>query len=259
MLTAPYRYSGLVARQENTLRPVTETLGSAQDQAAGGAGHLLRQRLELAVLYLVTPAAPRAGDLNEFLPRVLEAGVDIVQLREKGLEAGPLLARCEVARRRTSEFGALFIVNDRVDVALAAGADGVHLGQDDLAVSEARSQMGPVPLIGRSTHSPAQFLGAWEEGADYVAVGPVYATPTKPGRRAVGLELVAFSSDRPAGPVFAIGGIDISNVGRVIEAGARRVAVVRALTDSSDPADAGLRLRRMLGSRDPRHLPPGVD
>lgn len=238
---------------------MTETLRPAQEQAEGRAGDWLRQRLELAVLYLVTPAAPHAGDLNEFLPRVLEAGVDIVQLREKNMEAGPLLASCEVVRRRTSEFGALFIVNDRVDVALAAGADGVHLGQDDLPAGKARIQMGPVPLIGRSTHSPAQFLEAWEDGADYVAVGPVYATPTKPGRRAVGLELVAFASDRPAGPVFAIGGIDISNVGRVLEAGACRVAVVRALTDSSDPADAGLRLRGMLRSSDARHLPPGVD
>lgn len=239
---------------------MTDHLGQKVPKEDGvDAAGLLRRRLSRASLYLVTPAVPAAGELDEFLARVLEAGVDMVQLREKNMEAGPLLAHCEVVRRRTAEFGALFIVNDRVDLALAAGADGVHLGQDDLPAGEARRQMGPVPLIGLSTHSPAQFLEAWEAGADYAAVGPVFATPTKPGRPAVGLDLVAFSADRAPGPVFAIGGIDAENLSRVMEAGARRIAVVRALTESADPGAATRRLGRMLRRADARLLPPAVD
>lgn len=206
----------------------------------------LRRRLSGAALYLVTPAVPAAGDLDELLPLVLEAGVGMVQLREKDMEAGPLLRYCEVVRRRTAEFGALFVVNDRVDVALAAGADGVHLGQDDLPVAEARRQMGPVPIIGLSTHSEAQFLGALQSGADYAAVGPVFATPTKPGRPAVGLDLVGFAADRADRPVFAIGGIDVSNLEQVVEAGATRVSVVRAVTNSDDPARTVRQIRDIL-------------
>ena len=211
--------------------------------AAGKTAVLLRDRLSRAHLYLVTPAVPPAGALDEFLPRVLEAGVDIVQLREKDMEAGSLLRHCEVVRRRTAEFGALFIVNDRVDVALAAGADGVHVGQDDLPVDEARRQLGPVPLIGISTHSEGQFLAGLRADTDYVAIGPVFATPTKPGRPAVGLGLVGFASDRATKPVFAIGGIDSANLYQVLEAGARRICVVRALTLSPDPGEAAGALR----------------
>ncbi|CAN5877581.1 thiamine phosphate synthase [soil metagenome] len=206
----------------------------------------VRLRLFRAYLYLVTPAAPKAGDLNELLPRVLEAGVDMVQLREKDMEAGPLLRYCEIVRRRTREFGALFVVNDRVDVALAAGADGVHLGQDDLPPDEARRQMGPVPIIGLSTHSESQFLAAMRSGADYAAVGPVFATPTKPDRPGVGLALVGFAADRGDRPVFVIGGIDRSNLERVVEAGAERVSVVRAITESDNPAEAARSMRSTL-------------
>jgi thiamine-phosphate pyrophosphorylase len=213
---------------------------------AHGDAPALRRRLSSALVYLVTPANPRAGDLDELLPRVLQAGVDVVQLREKQMEAGPLLGYCEIVRRRTSEFGALFVVNDRVDVALAAGADGVHLGQDDLPPGEARRQLGPVPLIGLSTHSEAQFLAALAAGADYAAVGPVFSTPTKPGRPAVGLDLVGFSADRADRPVFAIGGVNSANLPAVMEAGARRVAVVRAITESDDPAEAAFRLSSVL-------------
>lgn len=211
-----------------------------------GDASAVRSRLAVAYLYLVTPAAPRAGDLDELLPRVLEAGVDVVQLREKHTEAGPLLRHCEVVRRRTSEFGALFIVNDRVDVAVASGADGVHLGQDDLPPAEARRQLGPAPLIGLSTHSEAQLLAALADGADYAAVGPVFATPTKPGRPAVGLDLVGFAADRADRPVFVIGGVGPANLPQVLEAGARRVAVVRAITESADPAAAASLLSAAL-------------
>ncbi len=211
-----------------------------------GDASAVRDRLAAAYLYLVTPAAPRAGELDELLPRVLEAGVDVVQLREKDMEAGPLLRYCEIVRRRTSEFGALFVVNDRVDVAVASGADGVHLGQDDLPPAEARRQLGPAPLIGLSTHSEAQFLAALAAGADYAAVGPVFATPTKPGRPAVGLDLVGFAADRADRPVFVIGGVDPVNLSRVLEAGACRVAVVRAITESADPAAAASLLSAAL-------------
>jgi thiamine-phosphate pyrophosphorylase len=222
--------------------PPTPEVTSADEASAA-----LRLRLSGAHLYLVTPAAPKAGHLDELLPRVLDAGVDMVQLREKQMEAGPLLRYCEIVRRRTSEFGALFVVNDRVDVALAAGADGVHLGQDDLPAAEARRQMGPVPIIGLSTHSEAQFLKALRPGVDYAAVGPVFATPTKPGRPAVGLDLVGFAADRADRPFFAIGGIDTSNLEQVIEAGAGRISAVRAITEGPDPERAARGMRDALG------------
>jgi len=208
--------------------------------------HPITNRLESCLLYLITPSVPPAGALDEFLPRVLEAGVDMIQLREKEMEAGLLMPYCEIARSRSDEFGALFIVNDRVDVAIAAGADGVHLGQDDLPYIYARDQMGPDRLIGRSTHSPAQLNASVGSGADYCAVGPIYATPTKPGRPAVGEELVAYAAAQSNLPVFAIGGINASNIGSVIAAGARRACVVRALTESSDPAGVATRLKREL-------------
>lgn len=211
----------------------------------------LRDRLEAARLYLVTPGEPAAGSLDDLLPRVLEAGVDVVQLREKDLEARPLLAYAAVIRRRTEEFGALFLVNDRVDVALAAGADGVHLGQRDLPADEARRQLGPSPLIGMSTHAPAEVLGAPPE-ADYLAVGPVHATPTKPGRPAVGHELVRFAAERAARPLFAIGGIDARTLPGVLAAGATRVAVVRAITEAADPGAAARELSRLLRMAQPQ-------
>ncbi|MEX0790238.1 MAG: thiamine phosphate synthase [Actinomycetota bacterium] len=235
--------------------PDVEPSTAAETKASAA----LRLRLSDAHLYLVTPAAPKAGDLNELLPRVLEAGVDMVQLREKEMEAGPLLRYCEVVRRRTSEFGALFLVNDRVDVALAAGSDGVHLGQDDLPTASARRQMGPVPIIGLSTHSEAQFLAAMRSGVDYAAVGPVFATPTTPGRPGVGLGLIGFAADRAERPVFVIGGIDRSNIVRVVEAGADRISVVRAVTESDNPAEAARHMRAALRLRASGGKQPLVD
>jgi thiamine-phosphate pyrophosphorylase len=215
----------------------------------------MNERLLAARLYLVTPGDPPAGPLDEFLPRVLEAGVDIVQLRDKHLEARPLLGLAAVVRRRTREFGALFFVNDRVDLAIAAEADGVHVGQQDLSPAEARRQMGPEALVGLSTHAPGEILAAASSEADYLAVGPVYATPTKPGRPAVGRELVRFAAEHPAQPFFAIGGIDRGNLVEVLAAGASRVAVVRALTHAEDPGAAARWLSQTLRSSLPASHP----
>ena len=193
-----------------------------------------------ARLYLCTDARRSQGDLEQFLDAVLGAGVDIVQLREKGLEAREELGLLEVFADACRRHGRLLAVNDRADVALAAGADVLHLGQDDLPVPVARRILGPHPLIGRSTHSPAQAdAAAGEPGTDYFCAGPVWVTPTKPGRPAAGLDLLAHvASQRPARPWFAIGGISLGRLGDVLAAGATRVVVVRAITEADDPAAA---------------------
>jgi thiamine-phosphate pyrophosphorylase len=200
----------------------------------------LRERLAGARLYLCTDGRRSRGDLPEFLDAVLGAGVDIVQLREKGLEAREELALLEVFAAACRRHGRLLAVNDRADVALAAGADVLHLGQDDLPVPVARRILGPGPLIGRSSHSPAQAgAAAAEPGVDYFCAGPVWATPTKPGRPGTGLDLVArVARQAPARPWFAIGGISLDLLDDVLAAGAARVVVVRAITEAGDPAAA---------------------
>jgi len=198
-----------------------------------------RRRAALAVarLYVVTGAREALGDLPQFLEAILSAGVAAVQLREKEAEAGDLLRWGAVFRAAAGRHGALFVVNDRPDVALALGADGVHLGQDDLPVPFVRELVGPDVLIGLSTHDAAQLAAAPPE-ADYVCVGPVHQTPTKPGRPATGVELVRAAAEREGRPWFAIGGIDRETLPAVVSAGARRVAVVRAVTDAPDPGAA---------------------
>jgi thiamine-phosphate pyrophosphorylase len=193
--------------------------------------------------------------MDDFLPRVLEAGVDIVQLRDKDMEARHLLQVAELVRSRTAEFGALFVVNDRVDLAIAAGADAVHLGQGDLPAAEARRQAGPGMLIGLSTHTPDEVAAAAEGGVDYIGVGPVHATPTKPGRPAVGTGLVSYAAGRaPDLPFFAIGGIDAATLPAVLAAGATRVCVLRALTEAADPGRAARELRGLIDE----HLAAGA-
>ncbi|HEX2259449.1 MAG TPA: thiamine phosphate synthase [Actinomycetota bacterium] len=206
----------------------------------------LRRRLSDSNLYLVTPARPSAGDLNHFLPAVLEAGVDMVQIREKHLEAGQLMPFLAIAKRHTDDFGALLIVNDRVDVAIAASADGVHLGQDDLAPAHARDQMGAGALIGLSTHARSEVQSASSEPVDYIAVGPIHETPTKPGRAGTGLGLIEVAKESSSVPFFAIGGIDLETVGDVVKAGATRIVVVRALTEADDPPSVARRLKAAL-------------
>ena len=198
----------------------------------------LRSRLASARLYLCTSARRAEGDLAEFLDAVLAAGVDIVQLREKGLEAREELGLLEVFADACRRHGRLLAVNDRADVALAAGADVLHLGQDDLPLPAARAILGEGPLIGRSSHDPGQAdAAAGEAGIDYFCAGPVWATPTKPGRPATGLKLIEHvARQRPARPWFAIGGISLENLPGVLAAGATRVVVVRAITEAGDPA-----------------------
>ncbi len=214
-----------------------------------------RDRLAGARLYLCTDARDRTGALEPFLDAVLGAGVDVVQLRQKGLEARQEIAYAEVFAAVARRHGALFAVNDRADVASVVHPDVLHLGQDDLPVAAARAILGDEVVIGRSTHAPDEVAAAVvADGVDYFCVGPVWATPTKPGRAAVGLDLVRYTAEavRAAGgtqatlPWFAIGGIDLGNVERVVEAGAGRIVVVRAITEASDPAAAAAALLTAL-------------
>jgi thiamine-phosphate pyrophosphorylase len=203
-----------------------------------------RARLRAARLYLVCPVA-----FGPHLDAALRGGVDVVQLRDKSASDDELLAAAASFGALCRAQGALFIVNDRPELAAAAGADGVHVGQDDAPVARARELAGEESLVGLSTHTPAQVDAA--EEADYIGVGPVHATPTKPGRPAVGLDLVAHAAARAAVPFFAIGGITSENLAAVVAAGAARVAVVRAITDAGDPEAAARELRAGLEQRVP--------
>jgi thiamine-phosphate pyrophosphorylase len=208
----------------------------------------VRTRLADARLYLCTDARRAQGDLAPFLDAVLGAGVDIVQLREKGLEAAEELALLEVFAGACARHGRLLAVNDRADIALAAGADVLHLGQDDLPVPVARRIIGAGPLIGRSSHSPAQAaVAAAEPDVDYFCAGPLWTTPTKPGRPATGLGLLTdVTQARGERPWFAIGGISLPRLDEVLAAGATRVVVVRAITEAGDPAAAVRAFTRRL-------------
>ncbi|MGW1993580.1 thiamine phosphate synthase [Embleya sp. NPDC001921] len=210
-----------------------------------------QERLAAARLYLCTDARERQGDLPEFLDAVLGAGVDIVQLRQKGLEARPELEYLQVFADACRRHGTLLAVNDRADVAHAIGPDVLHLGQDDLPVPAARAIVGGDVLIGRSTHAEAEVDAAISEpGVDYFCTGPVWPTPTKPGRPAPGLDLVRYTAAlRPTRPWFAIGGIDPDNLDEVLAAGADRVVVVRAITEAADPAKATAEFVRRLAER----------
>ncbi|GHH74279.1 thiamine-phosphate synthase [Streptomyces sulfonofaciens] len=207
-----------------------------------------RARLADARLYLCTDARKRQGDLPAFLDAALAGGVDIVQLRDKGMEAAEELEHLEVVADACRRHGTLLAVNDRADVAHAIGSDVLHLGQGDLPVTAARAILGDRVLIGRSTHAEQEAAAAAvQEGVDYFCTGPCWPTPTKPGRYAPGLGLVrhtaALGTDRPW---FAIGGIDLANLDQVLDAGARRVVVVRAITDADDPAAAAAEFAERL-------------
>jgi thiamine-phosphate pyrophosphorylase len=202
-----------------------------------------RAALRRASLYLILEVA--AADM---VPPALEGGVDVVQLRDKYAPDGEIVAAGRRLAALCRDHGALFLVNDRPDLALESGADGVHVGQDDAAVETVRSLAGDRLLVGVSTHSPEQVAAAEASDADYFAVGPVNETPTKPGRPAVGLGLVRHAAERASKPWFAIGGIDARNAADVVSAGATRLAVVRAIRDASDPRAAAAELRAAVAA-----------
>ncbi|MDQ3945911.1 MAG: thiamine phosphate synthase [Actinomycetota bacterium] len=214
-------------------------------------GAVVRKELAAARLYLCTPDR---SDLGEFIEAVCRAGVDIVQLREKGLPDRDLLRRAEVAREAAQAAGALFILNDRPDLALACAADGVHVGQDDVPPAVARRILGPDAVIGLSTHAPAELGTARREPVDYVSVGPVVPTPTKPGRPGTGRDYVRTAAlllgDRL--PFFVTGGASPESLPDLLAAGASRFVVVRALTEAADPVSVVRRLREMIDATPPR-------
>ncbi|MDQ3728353.1 MAG: thiamine phosphate synthase [Actinomycetota bacterium] len=210
-------------------------------------------RLAQARLYFVCEGRPRGEDPTRLLEAALAGGVDLIQLREKSERVDEeLVALSEPFRRAAEAHGALFFLNDRPDLVEACGADGVHVGQDDAPVAGARAQAGAGALVGLSTHSPEQFdaalIAEGDARPDQLSAGPVWETPTKEGRRAAGLRLIMHAA-ATAGEAswFAIGGIDVSNVGEVVEAGAHRIVVVRAIRDAADPGAAASELRARLG------------
>jgi thiamine-phosphate pyrophosphorylase len=194
-------------------------------------------------LYLCTPDRP---DLADFVAACIAGGVDIVQLREKGLEAGPLLERAHLVRGVCHEAGVPFILNDRPDLALEAGADGVHVGQDDAPVSLARRILGPDVIVGLSTHGADDLAGASGADVSYLSAGPVEATPTKPGRPGTGLDYLRLATAEAKVPVFVTGGVTPERVPVLAEAGARHFVVVRYLTGAENPSAAAQSLRRAI-------------
>lgn len=229
---------------------------------ASGSTSERRARLTAARLYLVCGAqggSAEPGSLPDLLRGAVAGGVDIVQLREKTLPDEELVAIANAARALCERIGALLIVNDRPLVALEAGADGVHIGQEDMPVEQVRELVGEDMLIGLSTHAPAEIDAAAPALVDYIGVGPVHETPTKPGRPAVGLDLVRYAAVHAQVPFFAIGGLDVGNVRDVLQAGAERICVVRAITQAGDPEQAARELREQIDAYapDPRGIQAG--
>jgi thiamine-phosphate pyrophosphorylase len=221
-------YEVLFTARIKNLRYRVYTLEQVFNQSMSTAQQVLAQ----CRLYLVTSPRP---DLVEVVEQSLLGGVRLVQLREKNSSAHEIMRLGRAIRELCTDHGALFILNDRPDLALALECDGVHVGQEDAEVALARRILGPDAVIGRSTHHPTEAAAALAEGADYIGIGPVYATPTKAGREPVGLEYVRYCAEQIALPGFAIGGLDLENVDRVLQAGGTRVAVVRAIMDAPDP------------------------
>ncbi len=194
-------------------------------------------------LYLCTPDRP---DLASFVAACIRGGVDLVQLRDKGLDARPLLARARVVRDVCCDFGVPFVLNDRPDLALEVEADGVHVGQDDAPPALARRILGPDAIVGLSTHAPADLDASHEEPVDYVSAGPVYPTPTKPGRPGTGLDYLAYAARVAGRPFFVTGGVTPASLPAMLATGARRFVVVRHLTESGDPEADARALRRVI-------------
>ncbi len=205
-------------------------------------GELRRQRLRWTRLYFVCDARPHAEDPEPLLNAAMAAGSWMVELRDREQPRSVIERSGRTFRRLANTYVALFIVNDDPYLARELSADGVHLGQDDMDPVEARRIMGPDAIIGLSTHSREQIEAAAEQPIDYISVGPIWETPTKEGRPATGLELIRTAAEIAKLPWFAIGGIDTANVGEVVEAGAERICVVRAIRDADDPRSAATRL-----------------
>jgi thiamine-phosphate pyrophosphorylase len=221
---------------------------AAPPAPAASPGEARRGALRRARLYLCTADRP---DLAEFVTAVCGAGVDIVQLRDKELPDRELLARAAIAREATHAAGALFVLNDRPDLAMACGADGVHVGQDDVPATVARRIVGPEALVGLSTHAPEELAASAGEPVDYVSAGPVEPTPTKPGRPGTGLDYIRLAAERSPHPFFVTGGVSPATLPAIAAAGATRFVVVRALTEAADPAAVAKELRRILDANRP--------
>ncbi len=220
-----------------------------------GDGPLRRERLRTARLYFVCDARPQT-DLEGLLRAALTGGADIVQLREKELGRAEIERAAGTFRRVADTFSALFILNDDPELAQFCDADGVHVGQDDVSAERAREILGPDAIVGLSTHSTEQLAASAGRPVDYVSVGPIWETPTKEGRPAVGLELIEHAAANAPHPFFAIGGIDTGNVEQVVKAGAERLCVVRAIRDAADPAAAATELRQSFSEAE-RGVAPG--
>jgi thiamine-phosphate pyrophosphorylase len=221
-------------------------MSAVQDLGADRRARLAAARLYLVCGSISDSSSPSERALPDLLREAIGGGVDIVQLREKHLPDEELVAVANAARALCERLGALLIVNDRPHVAREVGADGVHVGQDDMPVEEVRELVGPDMLIGLSTHTPAEIGAVDAELVDYIGVGPIHETPTKPGRPAVGLELIRHAAERAPVPFFAIGGIDAENAPDAIDAGARRLCVLRAIAAAADPEHAARELRELL-------------
>ena len=219
--------------------------------SATAPGEQLRAQLAAARLYLVCPAVSDGSrELIDLIHEAVAGGVDIVQIREKELGDDELVSVAHAASVLCDRLGALLIVNDRPLAALEAGAHGVHVGQDDMPVEDVRALVGPDMLIGLSTHAPAEIDAAGgPEQVDYIGVGPVHETPTKPGRPAVGLDLVSYAAAHARVPFFAIGGLDAGNLPVALDAGARRAVVLRAIAGADDVQQAARGLRGLLDAR----------
>lgn len=208
------------------------------------------EQLTSARLYFVCDAALPPAELERLLDAALQGGADLIQLRDKSAGEVRLLEAASIFRAVADRHGALFLLNDRPDLVTPCRADGIHVGQDDVPVAEARKLAGPGAIVGLSSHGPAQLDAAHaatgESRPDYLSVGPVWETPTKRGRPAAGLEYVRYASGHATIPWFAIGGIDAANLIEVIAAGAERAVVVRAIRDAADPAAAAAALRSLL-------------
>lgn len=225
--------------------------------SADGIGALRRERLRTARLYFVCDARPNGEDPEPLLKAALDGGVDLVQLREKSGDLRVTERSAQTFRRVCDTYGVPFVINDDPELAVSCRADGVHIGQDDMPVEEARRIVGNDLLIGLSTHSPDQISAAAEQAPDHISVGPIWETPTKAGRAAVGLELIHHAATHTTLPFFAIGGIDQENVTEVLAAGARRVCVVRAIRDAADPTAVAQSLRRSFAAVGSEVLPGG--